>query len=276
MELALEQARYQTARARRQYDSVDPDNRLVASELERRWNVALQQELDLSEQLAALREQTPPPLTAAERTRLLELGSDLRKLWDHPSASPELKKRVLRAVIEEIVIADNADRSQDVLQVHWKGGVHTELKVVRATTGKKPKDTDVTALQLIEELSKVCRDQAIAAILNRLGFLTGTGKTWRVHSMHNARSYHRLANHRNSHDWLTVEDVATASGVSHTVIRRLIREKTLPAQQVVETTPWIIARHDLSLPAVQQQIAAVKQGRQLKRRDPKQQELPLK
>jgi DNA invertase Pin-like site-specific DNA recombinase len=276
LELALEQARYQTARARRQYDSVDPDNRLVASELERRWNVALQQEVDLSEQLAALRQQTPPPLTAAEQTRLLELGSDLRKLWDHPSASTELKKRVLRTGIEEIVIADNADRSQHVLQVHWKGGVHTELKVVRATIGKKPNDTDVTALQLIEELSKVCTDQAIAATLNRLGFLTGAGKTWRVHSVHNARNYHRLPNHRNSDAWLTVEDAATASGVSHTVIRRLIREKILPAQQVVETTPWIIDRTDLSLPAVQEEIEAVKQGRQLRRRDPNQHELPLK
>jgi hypothetical protein len=99
--LAWEQARYETARARRQYDRVDPENRLVASELERRWNVALQHEAELSDQLAALQQQTPPPLTAAERTRLLELGSDLRKLWDHPSASTEVKKRVLRTVIEE-------------------------------------------------------------------------------------------------------------------------------------------------------------------------------
>ena len=134
----------------------------------------------------------------------------------------------------------------------------------------------MTALQLIVELSKVCSDQAIAATLNRLGFLTGAGKTWRVHSVYNARHYHRLANHRNSDAWLTVEDAATASGVSHTVIRRLIRDKILPAQQVVETTPWIIARKDLSLPAVQEEIEAVKQGRQLRRRDPKQLELPLK
>jgi hypothetical protein len=276
LELALEQARYETARARRQYDSVDPLNRLVASELERRWNVALQHEVELSDQLAALQQRTPPPLTATERSRLLELGSDLRKLWDHPAASPELKKRVLRTVIEEIVIADNADRSEHVVHLHWKGGVHTELKVVRAATGKKPNDTDVTALELIGELSKVCSDQAIAATLNRLGFLTGAGKTWRVHSVHSARYYHRLPNHRNSDAWLTVEDAAAASEVSDTVIRRLIRETILPAQQVVETTPWIIARQDLSLPAVQEQIAAVKQGRQLRRRDPKQHELPLK
>jgi DNA invertase Pin-like site-specific DNA recombinase len=276
LELALEQAHYETARARRQYDSVDPENRLVASELERRWNVALQHELELSNQRAALQQRRPPPLTAAERSRLLALGSDLRRLWDHPAASSELKKRVLRTVIEEIVIADNADRSEHVMHLHWEGGVHTELKVARAATGKKPNDTAVTALELIEELSKVCSDQAIAATLNRLGFLTGAGKTWRVHSVHSARYYHRLANHRNSDAWLTVEDAAAASGVSHTVIRRLIRDQILPAQQVVATTPWIIARKDLSLSAVQEEIDAVKQGRQLRRRDPNQQELPLK
>jgi hypothetical protein len=276
LELALEQARYETARARRQYDSVDPENRLVAGELEARWNVALQQERELSEQLSAWHQQSPPPLSDAERARLLALGSDLRKLWDHPSASAELKKRVLRTVVEEIMIADNADRSKHVLQIHWKGGVHTELQVTRAATGKKPKDTDKTALELIEELSKVCSDQAIAAILNRLGFLTGAGKTWRVHSVYNARYYHRLVNHRSSDTWLTVDGASQACGVSHTVIRRLIRDKTLPARQVVETTPWIIAREDLSLPAVQAEIAAVKQGRQLRKRNPNQRELPFK
>jgi hypothetical protein len=73
--------------------------------------------------------------------------------------------------------------------------------------------------------------------------------------------------------------VAQASqelGVSQTVIRRLIREKTLPAEQVVETTPWIIARQDLSLPAVQAEVDAVRQGRQLRRQNPNQQELPFK
>jgi hypothetical protein len=130
-------------------------------------------------------------------------------------------------------------------------------------------------LELVEELSKVCDDQAIAAILNRLGFRTGGGKTWRVHSIRNARNYHRLANHRNTGEWLTIERAAQELGVSHTVVRRLIREDTLPATQVLPVTPWIIARSSLLLPQVQEKAAAVRQGRQLPREDPRQIQIPL-
>ena len=83
--------------------------------------------------------------------------------------------------------------------------VHTELQVRRNTTGQKPNDTDKTALELIEELAKVCSDQAIAALLNRLGYKTGAGKTWRGHSVHNARYIHRLTNYRRRNEWVTIQ-----------------------------------------------------------------------
>jgi excisionase family DNA binding protein len=118
-------------------------------------------------------------------------------------------------------------------------------------------------------------DQTIAATLNRLGLKTGAGKTWRLHSVHNARYIHRLKNHRKENAWTTVEQAAKELGVSHTVIRRLIREGTLPAQQVVESTPWIIAREALKLTPVQTAVAAVRNGRQLRKRDPKQADFPF-
>jgi len=128
---------------------------------------------------------------------------------------------------------------------------------------------------LIEELSKVCSDPAIAATLNRLGFKTGAGKTWRLHSVHNARHIHRLTNYRKQNGWVTVEQAAEQLGVSHTVIRRLIREGTLPATQVLETTPWIIARESLLLGDVQSATEAVRTGRQLSRADSQQTEFPF-
>ncbi len=275
LELAVEKARYQTQRAWRQYDGVDPENRLVAGELEARWNAALQHESELEQQLASLDTQ-PRQLSEQERHRLLALSQDLPALWNDPAASGELKKRVLRTVLEEIVIGDNEERTEHILRLRWKGGVHTELRVLRNGSGQRADTTEKTALELIEELSKVCSDQAIAATLNRLGSRTGGGKTWRVHSVYNARYYYRLVNHRNSHAWLTVEQAAGELGVSHTVIRRLIRAKTLPAEQVLDNTPWIIAREDLSLPDVQADVGAVRQGRQLRRRNPNQHELPFK
>ena len=275
LELSLEKARYEVDRARRQYDEVDPANRLVASELEARWNAALEKVTDLQQQLEASTHQRRE-LTEQEQTHLLELGRDLPSLWQHESATAEMKKRILRTVLEEIVIGDDENRKNHLLVLHWKGGVHTEISVVRNAPGKRVNDTSKTALELIEELSKVCSDQTIAATLNRLGYKTGGGKTWRVHSVHSARYLHKLKNHRKENDWVTVEGAAQELGVSHTVIRRLIREGTLPATQVVQRAPWIIARDSLALTAVTSDVEAVQTGRQLPTRNSQQAELPFK
>jgi hypothetical protein len=187
-----------------------------------------------------------------------------------------LKKRILRTVLHEIVINNTEDGSAHVLVLHWQGGVHTELRVQRNRSGHHRRVTDVNVIELIRELSKVCADQTIAATLNRLGYRTGTGKTWRAHSVANLRYTHRLPNYLKGKDWLTVEQTAAALEVSETVIRRLIKQRTLPAKQVVELAPWIIARQDLDLPGVQAEIQAVRQGRQLPKTSPDQGEFPWK
>jgi len=83
LQLALEQARYEAGRARRQYDAVDPGNRLVAGELERRRNACLGAVAEAEKALAALEGRVLPALSAQERARLLELGADLGRAWDH-------------------------------------------------------------------------------------------------------------------------------------------------------------------------------------------------
>ena len=274
LQLSLEKAHFEVDRARRQYDQVDPANRLVAGELESRWNATLERTVEIEQQLEALSVERHE-LSESQRLELLELGQDLPLLWNHESANADLKKRILRTVLEEIMIGDDAERANHLLVLHWKGGVHTELSVRRNKPGKKYSETSVTALELIEELSKVCSDQAIAATLNRLGFLTGGGKTWRLHSVHNARYIHRLTNYRKQKDWVTIEQAATELGVSHTVIRRLIREDVLPATQVVPSTPWIIDLKSLGLADVVTAVSAVRSGRQLPKRDPQQPEFPL-
>jgi F0F1-type ATP synthase delta subunit len=111
--------------ARRQYDAVDPSNRLVAAELERRWNEALKLQAQIEEELVALRRQQSDPLSDAAREKLLALGHDVRQLWDHPESPPEFKKRILRTVLKEIMASSGGDTIRLVL--HWQGGDHTEL-----------------------------------------------------------------------------------------------------------------------------------------------------
>lgn len=166
--------------------------------------------------------------------------------------------------------------AQHVLQVHWKGGVHSELHVNRNGTGQTRHVTDEKAIELIEELSRVCDDAAIAQVLNRLGYRTGQGQTWHVHHVQSMRHCRGLANHRRSGEWLSLEETARALGVSNTVIQRLIREKILPARQVVAYAPWVIERASLELAAVQVRIHAVHHRRKLPRPVPEQREFPMK
>src|SRR5450631_2093056 len=95
LELSLQQARYEAAHARRQYDAVDPANRLVAGEL--------------------------------ERQQLVALGADLERAWLHPAATPATRKRILRAALTEIVVRRDGAIIHAVL--HWQGGDHTQLQV---------------------------------------------------------------------------------------------------------------------------------------------------
>src|SRR6516225_4898533 len=97
-EFALEQARYEAKHARRQYDAVDPDNRLVAGELERRWNDCLATVARLEEQIQSLRNEEPSAIGDDERMALMALAGDLAALWNDAAASIETRKRILRAV----------------------------------------------------------------------------------------------------------------------------------------------------------------------------------
>ena len=116
-ELAREQARYEATRARRQYDAVDPDNRLVASELERRWNECLAAVVRIEDEIRSERDDRPEALCDEERVALLALAEDLPRLWNHPAASAGTRKRILRAVLNEIVVTLEPDRLH--LLLHW-------------------------------------------------------------------------------------------------------------------------------------------------------------
>jgi hypothetical protein len=276
LELGVEKARYKTERARRQYDRVEPENRLVAGELEGRWEEALRQQTEFEERLHEAASAVDE-LDETERDRLFELGGDLDALWHHPEASAALKKRILRTVIEEIVadIADTPPRV--VLAIHWAGGVHTRLEVAKNAPGRHRRCTDRKLVELIAELVKVCDDQAIASILNRLGYRTGAGNNWKESRVRSLRSTHGIPafDRRGDRPWLTLQAASAVLDVSSHSVRKLIDQGILPAQQVVPHAPWVIERSGLELPGVKAAVTAIKKGRPVPSSDPNQAELPL-
>lgn len=259
LELALERARYEEKRARRQFDAVEPENRLVASELEARWNGALVQVAEAEARLAAAGKAAVPPCER-QKQELAALSEDLTALWNHPEAPIQLKKRILRTVLMEIMIDHEADSTTHRLRLHWAGGVHTELRVERNKPGQHRHSADRSVIDLVSELAKICQDKTIAAILNRLGYKTGQEKTWNASRVAGLRGYHKIAPFHKQDDWVTQEEAARELQVSNTVVKRLIRERVLPAKQVVKYAPWIIEKSNLLLPAVQAIAKAARRG----------------
>jgi DNA invertase Pin-like site-specific DNA recombinase len=275
VELALERARYEAKRTQRQFDAVEPENRLVAAELEGRWNGALAQVAELESRLQELRGEALP-LTDEQKRRLLEMGKDLRRLWDEAQAPVELKKRILRTVIEEIVVNRVEEPAEHRLQIHWAGGVHTELRVARNKTGMHRRMASGEVVELVRELAKVCDDKTIAGVLNRLGFSTGQGNSWRVSRVVSFRHTHRIDGFSGHEGWMTLEEAARRSEVSHTFVKGLIRRGILPARQVVECAPWVIEEKALELAAVRAAIQRVRKGKKFPPTIAGQSELPLK
>jgi DNA invertase Pin-like site-specific DNA recombinase len=276
VELALEKARYEAQRAQRQFDAVEPENRLVAAELEGRWNQALAQVSALESRLQALSLAAVPAISAAQQQRLGELGRDLKQLWEAPQAPVELKKRLLRTVIEEIVVTTQEQPAEHRLQIHWAGGVHTELRVPRNPRGMHGRMADRSVVELVRELAQGCNDQTIAAVLNRLGLTTGQGNGWRMARVNSFRHTHGIELSNGHPGCMTLQGAARRLQVSDTVVERLVRRRVLPARQVVPYAPWVIEEKDLELPAVKVAVQAAHQGKRIPSALASHPELPIK
>jgi hypothetical protein len=166
-----------------------------------------------------------------------------------------------RTVIEEIVVNNVEEPAEHRLQIHWAGGVHTELRVARNKPGMHRRMASGEVLELVRELAKVCDDKTIAGVLNRLGFTTGQGNSWRVSRVVSFRHTHRIDAFSGRQGRVTLEEAARRLEVSHTVVKGLIRRGILPARQVVQYAPWVIEEKALESAAVKAAIQRVQRGK---------------
>jgi DNA invertase Pin-like site-specific DNA recombinase len=259
LELELEQARYEARLAARRYEAVDPENRLVAGELELRWNAGLQKERDLETRLQQFDlglQAVPLP----DKEVLISLAQDLPAVWDLPSTDMRLKQRIVRILIEEIIADVDDQKKEIVLLLHWAGGRHSELRLKKNATGKHGHCTSLEAIEVMRQMAGKFSDEQIASTLNRLGLRTGHGNTWNEIRVGSARQHHRLpaANPARSDDSVTLEEAAQRLGVSPTSVRRMIARKTITATQVVSCAPWQIPVGELDSEAVRNTVTAIK------------------
>jgi len=260
LSLALEQARYEVRLAARRYEVVDPDKRLVAAELEARWDAALQEAKGLEAQLNRF-DQESGTIAIPDREMLLSLARDLPAVWNGPSTEMRLKQRIVRILIHEIVADTDDTAGEIVLLIHWAGGRHSELRIKKNASGMHSKCTTLEAVEVVRQMAGKYSDDRIAATLNRLGLKTGAGNSWselRVRTLRHRLGAAAFDPAAVNSTTVTLEQAAEKLGVSVTLVRRLIAEKKIPASQVVQGAPWEIPVAALDSEDVQKEVLRIK------------------
>ena len=248
----LEQLEYEAKKAFEQYDAVDARNRLVASELERRWNEKLENIEATKQRLASLNGKRYS-LSAEEEARILAMGDNFTEIWQSDHCPPALKKMIFRTVVEEIVVRTDAEKKTLEFTVHWKGGTHTQLTMERPRSATDCA-TSMEALEVIRRMAVRHGDDQIASVLNRLGYSTGKSKRWNQTRVATARRNHAITGQRRAlpdSDRVSLNEAARICGVSSNTIARLVEAGLLKGEQVTPRAPWGICRADLNSETVQ-------------------------
>jgi DNA invertase Pin-like site-specific DNA recombinase len=190
-QLRLERARYEARLAQRQYDAVDPDNRLVARELEHRWETALGQVSELQEDYERLRQTELRPLDQLEVEEVRRLASDLPALWHADTTTAVDRKRLLRLVIAAVTVTVQPERRGADILVLWSGGAKTAYRVDSPGMGDHLR-TPANALDAIRALAAQMPDHQVAAALTAQGLRTRYGKPWTTIRVTSMRHVHDI------------------------------------------------------------------------------------
>ena len=264
LRLDLEASRYNAERSWKQYDAADPENRLVVDELERRWNIALEKVRELEERIrqqqARRKQIVPPDLKVFE-----QLAEDLDRVWSAPETDIRLKKRIVRTLIEEVIV--NVDRTigETSLVIHWKGGTHTELRIPIRRRGQNSLHTSKDIVDAVRALTLVCSDDVIAAVLNRNGLLTGRGNRWTHERVVSLRRKRKIAKYsptrQEAEGWMNLTQAAAYLNVCGSALRNRVERGEIEAMHPLPDGPWIFSRKHLDQPGVRTAIERIRRRR---------------
>ncbi len=256
----LEAARYAANRAWKQYDASDPDNRLVTSELERRWNQALQRVDELEQRIDLQRSQGTTRITPTLED-FQSLAGDLEAVWAHPETSVRLKKRIVRVLIHEVIADVDAEAGEIILVIHWQGGVHTELRLPRRRRGQSSAQAPESTIGAVQVLVCICTDDIIAGALNRNGLRTGRGNRWTRERVTSLRSHHKIPRHCpercQSEGWMNLTKSAEFLGISGRTLRLAVERGEIEADHPLSDGPWVFNRSILESEAARNLVGRV-------------------
>jgi len=238
----LEEARYEAALAARRHAAVDPDKRLVARELEARWNAALERVSGLERRVADLDERCGAR-PAIDHAALMALAEDLPAVWNAPDVQPQTKQRLAHVLVREVVIDICEASNEAVVTLHWHGGRHTEVRVARVRVGRYPEDRHPGAVEVLRALGGEFPDRQLAVTMNRMRCRAADGGTWTAVRVRELRERLGIADFdpaAEREETISVDETARRLGICVGSVHKLIREGQLPARHLMHSAPWQI------------------------------------
>jgi len=250
--LKRERARYDAERARRQYDAVEPENRLVARSLERVWEDKLRRAEQIEQEYEVWRREQSVSITDADRQQILALGEDLPALWRAATTTAADRKQIVRLVIKEIALDQKRRRGFVWVRVIWQTGAASEHWVQRQVQSYMAHaDADRIRNRIIELNAQQKMDGEIATTLNQEGFRTAHGPAFTGNMVHVLRKRWRIATVKingtaeNPQRWsdgsYSVQGAAEILGITSQTIFDWLRKGWLSGRQLAKGMPWQIS-----------------------------------
>jgi hypothetical protein len=243
----LERARYEAERAQRQYQAVEPENRLVARTLEKAWEEALQAEARLQEEYDRFARTGPQPLSEEARTRVRALAEDIPVLWRASTTKAADRKEIVRCLIERVVVRVRKESERVGVTIHWQGGFTTEHDVVRAVQRFEHLDHFERLLERLRELHEQGQTApGIAHVLNKEGYRTPKSRgPFTTDTIRKLLSQHGLAKgtagagQMQAHEW-RLTDLARELRMSPWKLRDWLKRGWLHGRQLVAEGAWVV------------------------------------
>ncbi|WP_176706673.1 helix-turn-helix domain-containing protein, partial [Paenibacillus hemerocallicola] len=252
--LLLERTTYEADRAERQYQQVEPENRLVARSLEAKWNEKLLELERVQTEYAQYRARLSWRPSDEDRAEILELANTLPRIWSAATTVSKDRKRIIRLLIGDVTVFAEARNPEVRLGLRWRNHCSEELVAKKPLPkGMERKHTTETA-DLVRELAVTLTDDQIAMVFNEQGRRTPEGRAFTTASIRWLRYLHKIPAYFVPRRGLTVKEVAEKLAVSAHVVYYWIERSMLKAHKQGPGHPWDILLDDEQEAALRQRV----------------------
>ncbi len=270
--LRRERARYEAERARRQYDTVEPENRLVARSLERAWEEKLRAVEVIEQEHARWQSGEPLVIGAADRARLQVLGENLPRIWHAATTAAADRKRILRFIVREVVLDQKRAPGQVWLNIVWQTGATSEYRLQRRVHTYRDYIDLERLRQRITELNGARKmDGEIAAILNQEGFVAARGcafkgeNVWLLRTRWGIPAVKINGVSANPMHWpdgsFSIQGVAAELGITSQTVFDYLARGLLAGHQLTKGQPWQIDLSDEQISRLRAHVRHTKRSR---------------